>query len=640
MSEEPGSTISDISRTTRVAFHDPATQIRLLHLNPSSTDDHISATLDVWDKDSAPSYYAISYVCGTSPARNVITVNCEAVLVRDNCFEALQQTNLHFPGSYVWVDAICINQNDLAEKSAQVAMMGKIYVEASLVLACIGPTHPFIQSIRALDGQKLAQGLTDDEDYQVERSTMTWKWYPDGLNRPETRFPATADDEAIVKSLAAEWNGLSLRPYFKRAWIVQELTGGRGYTDILCGQDRLDWILLVGIGKRLDTLNLNPLTNLGTHPFDITILILAVMIEETGAGGHFTRYLNNTCHFHCEDPRDRVFSVLPLVDWATHAQAPLLPDYSMTSFQLALELMSRLVDLDFRHVSSIVCALSPDLRCFRDKHNEAMSLYKADYQSTIRQKWTQDVESTYIIRQDSEGTLRVDPRGSRIEDEAGNVSYRQLPNYDYRYLAVNGIAPVFADGSIVALTYGSICQGDILLIGSQFDLVLRACSDATTFVIAGAALVPYDFTSPRSSYACECWQADAGKYESHRVKICLDITKEEAFADQMVRRATPVSSTFCDEQGVVSYLTSRAIGFVRKGSYVGDVTARGWQDHETLGPAHPMCSAHLSSELHRVLRNPLWFALLSGSNDFVRTRRPPRSRTASISSSEWVTEEE
>jgi len=144
MDEKPGSPISDISRTTRVAFHDPATQIRLLHLDPSSTDDNISATLDVWDKDSAPSYYAISYVCGTSPAQNVITVNDQAILVRDKCFEAVQQTNLHFPGSYVWVDAICINKNDLAEKSAQVAIMGDIYVKTSFVLACIGPTDPFI----------------------------------------------------------------------------------------------------------------------------------------------------------------------------------------------------------------------------------------------------------------------------------------------------------------------------------------------------------------------------------------------------------------------------------------------------------------------------------------------------------------
>lgn len=235
----------------------------------------------MWDKDSAPSYYAISYVCGTSPARNVITVNSQVVLVRDNCFEALQQTSLHFPGCYVWVDAICINQHDLTEKSAQVAMMGVIYTQALLVLACIGPPDSFIQSIRALNGTGITQDLTEDDCYQVERSTMTVKWYPDGLECPKTRFPATADDEAIIKRLIAEWNELSLRPYFKRAWIVQELTGGKGHTVILCGKDKLDWCLLMRIGGRLHAVNLNPLTDLSTQSFEIDISILDMIVRKS-----------------------------------------------------------------------------------------------------------------------------------------------------------------------------------------------------------------------------------------------------------------------------------------------------------------------------------------------------------------------
>jgi len=378
MNEEPGSPISDISRTTRVAFHDPATQIRLLHLDPSSTDDNISATLDVWDKDSAPSYNAISYVCGTSPARNGITVNDQTVLVRDNCFEALQQTNLHFPGCYVWVDAICINKNDLAEKSAQVAIMGMIYVKAAHVLACIGPTDSFFQSIRALDGKGLAREVTEHEDYKLERTTMTYKWYPDGLTCPETRFPATEDDEAIVKSLLAEWNLLSLRPYFKRAWVVQELIGGKDHTIVLCGRDRLDRTLLQGVGGRLNAVNLDPLTNMGRYRIDPNIFKLHEMVNDIGAGGHFTQYLADTWYFHCEDPRDRVFSVLSLVDWDLHGQTPILPDYSMTSFQLALQLVSRLVDLDFVHVWNIIAALELNEQYSVNTHSAALGPYKGD----------------------------------------------------------------------------------------------------------------------------------------------------------------------------------------------------------------------------------------------------------------------
>lgn len=294
MSEEPGSPISDISRTTQMAFHDPATQIRLLQLDPGSTDDNISATLDVWDKDSAPSYYAVSYVCGTSPARNVITVNSQVVLVRDNCFEALQQTSLHFPGCYVWVDAICINQNDLAEKSAQVAIMGDIYVKASFVLACIGPTDPFVQSVRALEGMPIAQDFAEHEDYQIERSTKTWKWYPDGFTCPETRFPATADDEALAKRLLAEWNELSLRLFFQRSWVMQELIGGKNRTIILCGQDQLHWISLLAVGERLYSLNGNPFMDMSYHHVESYIFTIHDIVNDIGAGGRITQYLKDT----------------------------------------------------------------------------------------------------------------------------------------------------------------------------------------------------------------------------------------------------------------------------------------------------------------------------------------------------------
>jgi hypothetical protein len=94
------------------------------------------------------------------------------------------------------------------------------------------------------------------------------------------------------------------------------------------------------------------------------------------------------------------------------------------------------------------------------------------------------------------------------------------------------------------------------------------------------------------------------------------------------------------EHDVLSYMSRHAIGTVRRGADVRDVTTCDWEDEEVMGPLHPMCSAHLLSDLHRVLRNPLWYMVLLGSHGLVKTCLPSDSRTASISSSEWVTEEE
>ncbi|KAF5131153.1 Heterokaryon incompatibility protein 6, OR allele [Metarhizium anisopliae] len=44
------------------------------------------------------------------------------------------------PRPMIWADTICINQEDVAEKSAQVAMMDRIYSNAMYTLACLGPS--------------------------------------------------------------------------------------------------------------------------------------------------------------------------------------------------------------------------------------------------------------------------------------------------------------------------------------------------------------------------------------------------------------------------------------------------------------------------------------------------------------------
>jgi len=43
----------------------------------------------------------------------------------------------------LWVDALCINQHDLQEKSDQVRMMGEIYRRSWNVMVWVGPEKDF-----------------------------------------------------------------------------------------------------------------------------------------------------------------------------------------------------------------------------------------------------------------------------------------------------------------------------------------------------------------------------------------------------------------------------------------------------------------------------------------------------------------
>lgn len=51
----------------------------------------------------------------------------------------------HPPEGYLWVDAICINQNDTGERGSQVAKMTDIYRHAEQVIVWLGLCSPVLR---------------------------------------------------------------------------------------------------------------------------------------------------------------------------------------------------------------------------------------------------------------------------------------------------------------------------------------------------------------------------------------------------------------------------------------------------------------------------------------------------------------
>ncbi|OHE93864.1 hypothetical protein CORC01_10885 [Colletotrichum orchidophilum] len=111
-------------------------QFRLLRLGPA--DEH-GVTRDIQVEtfclDDAPPYFCLSYVWG-NPER-FLGVNCNGkmISVTQNLFHALRTCLNRHPGMWFWADGICINQDDIVERSQQVLLMGNIYERAKLVLA-------------------------------------------------------------------------------------------------------------------------------------------------------------------------------------------------------------------------------------------------------------------------------------------------------------------------------------------------------------------------------------------------------------------------------------------------------------------------------------------------------------------------
>ncbi|KAF7192028.1 Heterokaryon incompatibility protein 6, OR allele [Pseudocercospora fuligena] len=89
-------------------------------------EEHLLPT-DHLPKEPPPRYAALSYTWG-DPADTVpITCDGAEMQVTTNLAEALRKVVNHNPNEYLWVDQICINQQDYEEKSKQVQRMTKIY---------------------------------------------------------------------------------------------------------------------------------------------------------------------------------------------------------------------------------------------------------------------------------------------------------------------------------------------------------------------------------------------------------------------------------------------------------------------------------------------------------------------------------
>lgn len=115
--------------------------IRILTLEPGVGDEPLVGSLTFENLDFGPRYEAISYVWGTEGRCSEILLDGgRRVLPLTRSIEgALRRMRHASSRRRLWADQICINQDDVAERSQQVGLMNAIYKGARHVLVWLGP---------------------------------------------------------------------------------------------------------------------------------------------------------------------------------------------------------------------------------------------------------------------------------------------------------------------------------------------------------------------------------------------------------------------------------------------------------------------------------------------------------------------
>jgi hypothetical protein len=140
--------------------------------------------------DASPVYEALSYTWGCSGSDVRIEVNGQGISVRANlayALAALRSSEVRV----LWVDALCINQNDTEERNHQVGQMGEIYSQSQKVLVWLG---------RLSDGPTVASA--------VELADRIGAFPPKSKLPPAPKFgpdDESAQDEWIVTLVRQGW---------------------------------------------------------------------------------------------------------------------------------------------------------------------------------------------------------------------------------------------------------------------------------------------------------------------------------------------------------------------------------------------------------------------------------------------------
>jgi hypothetical protein len=149
-------------------------------LNPGAHNEPISSSLICTSLyNSAVAYEALSYTWGDHRHREEISLvtletgeRIEYVLaVTSSLHSALKSLRPQTgPARTLWIDAICINQADLDERSSQVARMREIYHKANMVIVWLGDgneaTQKSLMTIRAISHryERLGRAHVEEEN--------------------------------------------------------------------------------------------------------------------------------------------------------------------------------------------------------------------------------------------------------------------------------------------------------------------------------------------------------------------------------------------------------------------------------------------------------------------------------------------
>ncbi|KFH43176.1 Heterokaryon incompatibility protein 6, OR allele-like protein [Hapsidospora chrysogenum ATCC 11550] len=356
-------------------------RIRLIHLQPKSTRApsttlsnqqlsdagasepqlRVACTISHVCLDQPPPYFALSYTWGDASQKARILIGDTPFDVTKNLEAALFHLAPDDVPLTLWIDALCIDQNDEVEKTEQVQQMKQIYLQATSVITWLGPatvnSDAAMHWIQRYGSLAHSFSIGTKPELRLRRLLQTFESDPDKLPHKgleeflrdiSTHLSSgSRGSDSVVIALSE----LFERAYWSRVWVVQEVVHGNS-VQFVCGN--------MAVSEELVHYSLRLLRNFGLYEriksaqslqsIDSTLASSTASLRNPinilkirRATGPFPLiYLIRALrYFQATDPRDRIFALL---SFATDAAAlGLKPDYRKSCKEVYLETATSLV---------------------------------------------------------------------------------------------------------------------------------------------------------------------------------------------------------------------------------------------------------------------------------------------------------
>lgn len=272
-----------------------AASVRLVLIEPSmSYEDPLSCRLIHVKFAEKPRYKALSYVWGDEVVKVKMLLDGAEFYVGQNLGDALHYLRRSGNQTPFWIDAICINQQDVEERNRQLAMMKWIYFRAQTVVIWLGKKYSRYQLPTKIEiGKEVADqdepqksGTAPDTTTETEGSREI-----SGVNQ-DRAVKASNEEREMVKELC-------LDGYWDRLWIIQEI--GRAHQKEVCfGNMAMDWNAFITMAKLHNSSCEGPLR-------------LDRLLQEKYTGSHALRkLLRDHRKALCKEPRDKIYGLVGL----------------------------------------------------------------------------------------------------------------------------------------------------------------------------------------------------------------------------------------------------------------------------------------------------------------------------------------